>query len=98
VKVSTVLTRARRSNAALALDPLPASKIQPDPNQIAELDTHNCYFALSIVRRQLQGISLHEPLIYSSATLLLAFCTLLASFLPARKATRLSVHGALRHQ
>src|SRR6476619_2947722 len=39
--VSTVLTRARRSNAALALDPLPASKVQPDPRQFAELDTHN---------------------------------------------------------
>jgi hypothetical protein len=30
---STVLTRARRSQAALALDPIPASKVQPDPLQ-----------------------------------------------------------------
>ena len=39
--VSTGLTRARRSNAALALDPLPASKAQSDPLQIAEFDKHN---------------------------------------------------------
>ncbi len=35
--VSTGLTRATRSQAALALDPIPASKVQPDPHQIAEL-------------------------------------------------------------
>jgi hypothetical protein len=38
---STGLTRARRSQAALALDPLPASKVQSDPHEIAELDKHN---------------------------------------------------------
>jgi len=41
--VSTGLTRARRSQAALALDPIPASKVQSDPLQFAELDKHNCY-------------------------------------------------------
>ncbi len=41
MKVSTRLTRARRSQAALALDPIPASKVQADPIQIAELDKHN---------------------------------------------------------
>src|SRR5947209_13261330 len=41
VTVSTRLTRARRSSPALALDPLPASKVQSHPLQIAELDTHN---------------------------------------------------------
>jgi hypothetical protein len=41
MNVSTRLTRARRSNAALALDPLPASKVQSDPREFAELDTHN---------------------------------------------------------
>jgi hypothetical protein len=39
--VSTGLTRARRSQAALALDPLPASKVHSDPLEIAELDKHN---------------------------------------------------------
>ena len=39
--ISTVLTRARRSQAALALDPLPASKVHSDPLQIAELDKDN---------------------------------------------------------
>jgi hypothetical protein len=35
--VSTGLTRARRFQAALALDPLPASKVQSDPLEFAEL-------------------------------------------------------------
>jgi hypothetical protein len=39
--VSTGLSRARRSQAALALDPIPASKVQSAPRQIAELDKHN---------------------------------------------------------
>ena len=39
--VSTGLTRARRFEAALALDPIPASKVQSAPRQFAELDTHN---------------------------------------------------------
>jgi hypothetical protein len=42
VKVSTVLTRARRSAAALALEPHPGSKGQIMTHaQIAELDKHN---------------------------------------------------------
>jgi hypothetical protein len=32
---------ARRSNAALALLPRPASKVHSDPSHIVELDTHN---------------------------------------------------------
>jgi ABC-type antimicrobial peptide transport system permease subunit len=54
------------------------------------------YLALSIVRHQLQGISFHEPLIYSGAILLLVACTLVAAEVPARRATRMSIHGALR--
>jgi len=42
--ISTALTRARRSQAALALDPIPASKVQSVPLEFAELDKHN-YFA-----------------------------------------------------
>lgn len=38
---STRLTRARRSQAAPALDPIPASKVQSDPLEIAELDKRN---------------------------------------------------------
>jgi hypothetical protein len=38
--VSTRLTRAGRSNA-LALDPIPASKVQSAPHQFAEFDKHN---------------------------------------------------------
>jgi ABC-type antimicrobial peptide transport system permease subunit len=54
------------------------------------------YVALSIVRHPLQGIAFHEPLIYSSAILLLAACTLIASLLPARRAATSSIHGSLR--
>jgi ABC-type antimicrobial peptide transport system permease subunit len=54
------------------------------------------YFALSVVRHQLQGISFHEPAIYSAAILLLVACTLVAAEAPARRATRMSIHGALR--
>ena len=39
--VSTGLTRARRFKAALALDPLPASKVQSGPLQFADIDKHN---------------------------------------------------------
>ena len=39
--VSTGLSRATRSQAALALDPLPASKVQCVPLEIAEIDKHN---------------------------------------------------------
>jgi hypothetical protein len=35
--ISTALTRARRSQAALALDPIPASKVQSVPLEFAEL-------------------------------------------------------------
>jgi hypothetical protein len=35
------LTKARRSTAALALDPLPAPKVQFRPLEIAEFDKHN---------------------------------------------------------
>jgi hypothetical protein len=43
MKVSTGLTRARRSAAALALDPIPASKVQSDPLEFAEFDKHNSF-------------------------------------------------------
>jgi hypothetical protein len=43
MKISTELTRARRSAAALALDPIPASKVQSDPLEIAEFDKHNSF-------------------------------------------------------
>ena len=39
--VSTVLTRARRSTAAFAVNTLPASKVQFRPLEIAEFDKHN---------------------------------------------------------
>lgn len=47
--VSTGLTRARRSQAALSLDPLPASKVQSAPLQFAELDRHNTKTAAGVI-------------------------------------------------
>jgi hypothetical protein len=44
--VSTGLTKARRFEDALALDPIPASKVQSAPLQIAELDKHNKHIPL----------------------------------------------------
>ena len=49
--VSTELTRARRSQATLALDPIPASKAQSDPLKIAELDKHNSHVFVLVTSR-----------------------------------------------
>ena len=46
--ISTGLTRARRFQAALALDPIPASKVQSAPLQFAELDKHNRSLAVRV--------------------------------------------------
>jgi ABC-type antimicrobial peptide transport system permease subunit len=56
------------------------------------------YLGLSLVRHQLEGISFSEPAIYSGALLLLTICTLIAALVPATRATRISVHDALKHQ
>jgi putative ABC transport system permease protein len=55
------------------------------------------YAGLSIVRHQLEGISVRAPGTYIGAVVLLSVCSLLAAWLPARRALRMSVHGALRH-
>jgi hypothetical protein len=57
VMVSPGLTRARRSQAALALDPIPASKVQSAPPEIAELDKRNCEKSTVVVMRQARGRS-----------------------------------------
>jgi hypothetical protein len=41
VMISTWLSRARRFQAALALHPLPASKVQCAPLEFADIDKHN---------------------------------------------------------
>jgi len=46
---STGLTRARRSQAALALDPIPASKVQSVPLEFAELDKHNFFSNMPLI-------------------------------------------------
>jgi putative ABC transport system permease protein len=55
------------------------------------------YACMSIVRHQLEGVSLRAPGTYIGAVLLLSLCSLLAAWLPARRALGMSVHGALRH-
>lgn len=56
------------------------------------------YFALSIVRHQLESISFRAPGVYGGALLLQALCTLIAAFVPARRAKRMTVQDALRHE
>jgi hypothetical protein len=56
--VSTGLTRARRSQAALALDPIPASKVQSVPLEFAELDKDNFRgFALGGIDAPVPGLT-----------------------------------------
>ncbi len=55
------------------------------------------YFGLSLAQHQLANISFREPGTYLAAVLLLTLCTLAAAILPARRAIRMDVHGALRN-
>ncbi len=55
------------------------------------------YFGLSLAQHQLTDISFREPGTYLAAVLLLTLCTLAAAILPARRAMRMDVHGALRN-
>ncbi len=55
------------------------------------------YFALLIVRHQLDAISFRQPGIYGAAVVLLTMCTLLPALAPAQRAKRMNVHDALRH-
>ena len=55
------------------------------------------YFGLSLMRHQLVGISFREPGTYLAALLLLTLCTLLAAILPAGRAIKMNMHGALRN-
>jgi ABC-type antimicrobial peptide transport system permease subunit len=45
---------------------------------------------------QLYGIKSYDPMIFASAAALLAFCSALAGFLPARRAMRVDAAVALR--
>jgi predicted permease len=56
------------------------------------------YFALSLVRHQLEGISFRAPGIYGGALLLLSMSTVIAALLPAQRVKRMSVQDVLRHQ
>lgn len=55
------------------------------------------WFALIMVRTQIAGLSLAQPAIYGLVVLLIAACTFAAASVPALRATRLSLHEALRH-
>ena len=56
------------------------------------------YFSLLTLRHQLNALSLRQPGIYAAALLLLTLCTLLPAFAPARRAKRMNILHALRHQ
>ncbi len=55
------------------------------------------YFAVTLMRHQIGTISVPEPTIYLGAVFVLTTCTLIAALIPARRATRMSVSGALRY-
>jgi ABC-type antimicrobial peptide transport system permease subunit len=55
------------------------------------------WLALASIRTELYGITFHQAVIYSGATLLLAASSFVAAFIPARGVTRINVHVALRH-
>ncbi|MGA8593125.1 MAG: ADOP family duplicated permease [Bryobacteraceae bacterium] len=55
------------------------------------------WLALVSIRTQLYGITFNQPLIYTSAILLLAASGLTAALIPAGRAARMNVQAALRH-
>jgi predicted permease len=56
-----------------------------------------CWFGLSLARTQLYRVSLHDPLIFTSAILALTLCSFFAAVVPAIRSTRMDVQAALRH-
>ena len=54
--------------------------------------------AASLVRSMLFGVTIADPLIFTAVTVVLAVVTLLASFIPARQATRVDPMVALRYE
>jgi predicted permease len=55
------------------------------------------WLGLASIRTQLYGITFNQPLIYTSAIILLAVSSIIAALIPARRATRMNVQAALRH-
>jgi ABC-type antimicrobial peptide transport system permease subunit len=54
--------------------------------------------AASLVRSMLFAVTIADPLIYAGVTVLLAAVTLMASFIPARQATKVEPMVALRYE
>ncbi len=55
------------------------------------------WLALVSIRTQLYGITFNQPLIYTSAILLLAASGFISALIPAGRVTRMNVQAALRH-
>jgi len=53
--------------------------------------------SLWLIRTQLYGVNFYQPFIYAGAVVVLAGCSFIAAFIPARRATRMNVQAALRH-
>ncbi|HEX7359725.1 MAG TPA: ADOP family duplicated permease [Bryobacteraceae bacterium] len=56
------------------------------------------FFGLQTIRTQMFAVSIDRIGVYIAATALVIGCTLLAALIPARRATRMNVQAALRHE
>ncbi len=55
------------------------------------------WLGLALIRTQLYGMTFDQPVIYIGAMVVLASCSFIAAFIPARRATRMNVQAALRY-